>query len=883
MTMSSVRVDVQWLPAAPDHFLTWGTDLQLYQVQDATPAEAVQPPRLRLSPHSVASLLATNNDIQYIKCVSWWPGVEADPAQQLLAVGQANGKVALTNFSKVADPRGIKGKEFIPKTARPVNSLAWSTQEHQLLAVGLEKVRTDHSVVVCDVMRPSQAASYTFDQRNSTSGDVLKPLVEFGNAETAHSVAFSLHTPRTLMAGMNNKQIKLFDLRENKVIASTNTKAVYGICTDIHNEHRLASYFESQVSIWDLRNIERPVLNLDANKPVTKLAWCPSRLGLVASLCRDSPSMRLYDIIHYAAGGEDQEPAVITRSITPDPGTCISTFSWHPTHENRLLSASYAGNLVDYSVEERITVNWSATSALVWTQGKKTLHQVDCQHPVYGHYDDVLTAIVTRARKKYGLYMDTLAMNGDVTDDISLRNLWTWLDAAKSLATSGNFKLPGGVPYRYQGVWSLMTADTLSSDVMNRPWIGHEGQKQQFAKVFRSEERSRALELCSWGFENEGLLGSFLAQLEAAGSHTRAAATAVFNQRIKQAVQILQRGASSNKMPALNSTAMALAGYTEERKGLWRETCVNLRAQLTDPYLRAMFAFLTDDADSFDPVLGETDMAIQDRVAFACTYLSDVRLVDYLEKLNTRLTEEGNLDGILLTGLCSEGIDLLQRYVDLTGDVQTVALVTIHTLQHAIAKDSRLAHWVQSYRNLLDSLCLWNERAQLDVIMNENKHAERPPQHIYITCNFCKKGITPYIQAAGRPRNPYARFGTGSSSKSKMQACPNCRKPLPRCSLCLVHMGTPAGWGSTTQKSSAQEEGGEGSASASTPSSRRKLTHFSSWITWCQTCRHGGHAHHLMEWFKEHTECPVTTCTCKCMSLDTVSKVASSSVSVVPK
>lgn len=45
MTMSSVRVDVQWLPSASDHFLTWGTDLQLYQVQDATPAEAVQPPR----------------------------------------------------------------------------------------------------------------------------------------------------------------------------------------------------------------------------------------------------------------------------------------------------------------------------------------------------------------------------------------------------------------------------------------------------------------------------------------------------------------------------------------------------------------------------------------------------------------------------------------------------------------------------------------------------------------------------------------------------------------------------------------------------------------------------------------------------------------------
>lgn len=55
---------------------------------------------------------------------------------------------------------------------------------------------------------------------------------------------------------------------------------------------------------------------------------------------------------------------------------------------------------------------------------------------------------------------------------------------------------------------------------------------------------------------------------------------------------------------------------------------------------------------------GETDMAIQDRVAFACTYLSDVRLVDYLEKLNTRLTEEGNLDGILLTGVSQQSITL---------------------------------------------------------------------------------------------------------------------------------------------------------------------------------------------------------------------------------
>lgn len=47
---------------------------------------------------------------------------------------------------------------------------------------------------------------------------------------------------------------------------------------------------------------------------------------------------------------------------------------------------------------------------------------------------------------------DNLATNGEVTGDMSLRDLWSWLDAARSLVTAGNFKLPGGVPYRYQGV-----------------------------------------------------------------------------------------------------------------------------------------------------------------------------------------------------------------------------------------------------------------------------------------------------------------------------------------------------------------------------------------------------------------------------------------------
>ncbi|KAA0161065.1 hypothetical protein FNF28_05212 [Cafeteria roenbergensis] len=43
---------------------------------------------------------------------------------------------------------------------------------------------------------------------------------------------------------------------------------------------------------------------------------------------------------------------------------------------------------------------------------------------------------------------------------------------------------------------------------------------------------------------------------------------------------------------------------------------------------------------------------------------------------------------------------------------------------------------------------------------------------------------------------------------------------------------------------------------------------FSDWWTWCQSCRHGGHASHLAAWFKGHDVCPISGCGCRCRVLD---------------
>ncbi|EJW79233.1 hypothetical protein WUBG_09861 [Wuchereria bancrofti] len=82
------------------------------------------------------------------------------------------------------------------------------------------------------------------------------------------------------------------------------------------------------------------------------------------------------------------------------------------------------------------------------------------------------------------------------------------------------------------------------------------------------------------------------------------------------------------------------------------------------------------------------------------------------------------------------------------------------------------------------------------------------------------------------------------SIPAREMACPRCLKPLPKCILCRRHMG-----------SYVQTECHE-------------LGLLSSWFTWCQKCRHGGHMAHLWHWFNGHAECAASGCLCNCKMED---------------
>ncbi|XP_078094249.1 GATOR2 complex protein MIOS [Mustelus asterias] len=865
--MSGSKPDILWAPHHVDRFVVCDSELCLYRTESVGTFEA-KAGSLRLSEDTTATLLAINSDTPYMKCVAWYP--KYDP-ECLLAVGQANGRVVLTSLGQDRNSkcRDLIGKEFVPKHARQCNTLAWNPVDSNWLAAGLDKHRADFSVLIWDISsKYTPEIAVPAEKVRLSAGDtdaglvVTKPLYELGQNDASLSLCWLPRDQKLLLAGMH-RNLAIFDLRNTSQKIFVNTKAVQGVTVDPHFHDRVASFFEGQVAIWDLRKFEKPVLTLtEQPKPLTKVAWCPTRTGLLATLTRDSNIIRLYDMQHTPTPiGDETEPTIIERSVQPCEN-CIASFAWHPTNQNRMVVVTPNRLMSDFTVFERISLAWSPTTSLMWACGR---HLYNCSEEgeASSGEKDVAMKMRQRALSRYGLDTEQVWRNhllaGD--DDPQLKSLWYTLHFMKQYAEDAEQKSVNKVPLVYSGIKTIVKSSAeRKTEIYKHGWTGSDRQTD-FIR-YQSEERCLALQLCGWIQKGPEIdVGPFLHALEQGEEWERAAAVALFNLDIRRAIEILNKGAALGKGDLnLNVVAMALSGYTDEKNSLWREMCSSLRLQLNNPYLCVMFAFLTSEPGSYDCVLYESSVAVRDRVAFANMFLNDTQILRYIDKLTNEMKEAGNLEGILLTGLTKDGIDLMESYVDRTGDVQTASFCMLQGFPSDVVKDSRVQYWIENYRNLLDAWRFWHKRAEFDIHRSKLDPCSKPLAQVFVSCNFCGKSISYSCSAMPHQGRSFSQYGvSGSPTKSKVTSCPGCRKPLPRCALCLINMGTPVSSCLGTGKSDEKVD----------LSKDKKLAQFNNWFTWCQNCRHGGHAGHMLSWFRDHHECPVSACTCKCMQLDT--------------
>ncbi|GAB7344986.1 hypothetical protein MBLNU457_3411t1 [Dothideomycetes sp. NU457] len=279
----------------------------------------------------------------------------------LLALGLSSGEGLL---AKVApDIKNISALRVFPiKTQRKCNSITFSGES--LIAVGLDRVRNDHCLIIYDINAGKEAQS------------------RWCTGEAVSSVRFFSSQPHCLVAAVARSSLRLFDMREADLGSSASsgntafTKQVNNISIDPLDENYFASggsTGDPAVSVWDRRWLARssragsdstgsaPVLELRpaVDNSQTTTVWSirfsgarRGRFGVLSS----TGEVKLYDIAAHSVKATDR----------PAPANYYGGSPWSSTHYiSRSHTLQYPYHNIHHQQDESsrvISFDWVASS-----------------------------------------------------------------------------------------------------------------------------------------------------------------------------------------------------------------------------------------------------------------------------------------------------------------------------------------------------------------------------------------------------------------------------------------------------------------------------------------------------------------------------------------
>jgi hypothetical protein len=412
---------------------------------------------------------------------------------------------------------------------------------------------------------------------------------------------------------------------------------------------------------------------------------------------------------------------------------------------------------------------------------------------------------------------------------------------------------PGHSPNRFLSPAPTEPEDALIGLAEDKEIPAFEGERTEFP-----EHRQMCLAVCGWKFTLDTLEAE-CQELIDRGFHYQAIVQAVLHGYRNVALNLLRTLIRSKTIPNIGLGALLASNEINEAQ---REMCMWMSADTDDPALKALLTYLTNG--DWRDVMKTSYLHLGYRVALGLRYLNDTELSGFIQSETARAIRNGDLEGILLTGLGSQAMDLLQTYITRSNDLQTAVLAASFT-NPLYVDDVRWDMWREVYFQQMQSWRAFNERSRFVTQHNRLARARegssattatpKVPAQIALKCAHClgslakhdnvfpntKSNKAPASTAQMKIKGPAANAGT---------VCPKCGRHLPRCAICALWLGTP---GPSRRESKKESD------------KRVELEEvMGRFLSFCAGCGHGYHADHALGWFEGHSVCAEPECGCEC-------------------
>lgn len=183
--------------------------------------------------------------VPHFRAFDWSPQDEA-----LVALGQPSGEVTVVNIQN----RTQETFSLPLKNQRQCNAVAISAKG--LLAIGLDKVRSDFSLNIWDLNHHSVPSPI---QSPASAGPTVEPYCKLAHSEPITSIKFFRDQPNLVVAGVKGQWVRIYDLRDGHGNAALQfaTRCVHNVAIDPLDENYLASCApvnDATICVWDRRS-----------------------------------------------------------------------------------------------------------------------------------------------------------------------------------------------------------------------------------------------------------------------------------------------------------------------------------------------------------------------------------------------------------------------------------------------------------------------------------------------------------------------------------------------------------------------------------------------------------------------------------------------------